>query len=207
MSKLKKSAESSSERNRAKMRTGKVQLGLAVVVILVVTALLIGYHIHKSNNSSLNVGLQVPAPSSSDTGQPASNPVASLTLNPAAASVTNGQSVTVKVWEDSMNDQANAVQANITYPADKFDFVSVNTSGSAFSVAAPSDGGSGVITIARGTIHPVNGKQLLASFTLKAKAGSGTANIEFAKGSAVMRSTDNKNTLKQTYGGTYTLTQ
>lgn len=135
-----------------------------------------------------------------------SQTVANLSIVPASAKISASSDETFQVWEDSLGDQVNAVQANLSYPADKFDFVNIDSSNSAFGVTAPSNGGNGTITIARGTVNPVVGKQLVASFTLKPTVSSGKASIDFTSGSAIERSTDNQNTLQQTYGGTYTLT-
>src|SRR5262249_37063114 len=113
----------------------------------------------------------------------------------------------LSIYEDSQNDPVNAVQANLTYMSNQFDFVKIDDSGSAFAIKAQNDGGNGKISIARGNIHPVTGKQLIAKVVLKSKVSSGSADINFTDGSGIVRSSDNKEILQDSTGGTYTLTQ
>jgi hypothetical protein len=109
----------------------------------------------------------------------------SLTLS-SASSVTKGSSLTFSLYETS-DVPVNGVKAVISYPADKFDFVSISNS-SAFSVAAVSSGGGGTVRIDRGALSPVSGKQLVATFRLKAKVDSGTGAVSVDGSSAVVSS-------------------
>src|SRR4051812_4883200 len=48
-----------------------------------------------------------------------------LTLSPSSASVAQGSTLSVQVWADSTSQPVNAVQANLTYPIDKLNFVNI----------------------------------------------------------------------------------
>ena len=132
---------------------------------------------------------------------------ANVYLTPASASVTNGNNITVNVYEDSGSDSVNAVQANLTYSTSQLSYVSYSNSGSPFTIEAQNPSGdTGSLDFARGTTTPVSGAQLVVSITFKAVASSGTAAVNFANGTAVVRSSDNgSETLNET-GGSYTLT-
>jgi hypothetical protein len=127
---------------------------------------------------------------------------AKLYIQPSNQQVVSGASTTFEVWVDTGNQPVNAVQANLTYPVDSFDFGSVDAKGSAFEIQASSTGGEGKVTIARGHVGDIKGKALVAKVVLKAKDTKGDAQIEFAAGSAVVRSTDHVDILKQKTGGT-----
>lgn len=109
---------------------------------------------------------------------------ASLSLSPASTSAIIGSSFNVGVYVNTGGNAVNAVQANLTYPANQLDYVSV-TSSAAFPVDAQSTGGGGTVSIARGAITPVNGSQLVATVRFKAKVSTGTAAINFASTSGV----------------------
>jgi hypothetical protein len=128
-----------------------------------------------------------------------------LYVSPASLKVSSGNTLAIEIWMDAKSQPVNAVQANLSYPADKFDFSSVDNSGSAFEVAAQSDGGNGSIKIARGHVGSLSGKQLVTRVNLVAKSGTGKGNatINFTSGSVIVRSTDNVNVLSGTTGGRY----
>ncbi len=117
-----------------------------------------------------------------------------LYLTPATASLAAGSSFTVAIRENSQNQYVNAVQANLTYPSDKFDYVSASGTGSGFEIAAETSGKNGVIKVSRGTTTPKKGDQLIATLTLKAKA-SGAATLAFTAGTALVSSVTNQNVL------------
>jgi len=127
-----------------------------------------------------------------------------LYLSPASKSVSQGATFNIQVRENSGSDGVNAVQANLTYPSDKMDFLSI-APGAAFEVQAENSGGGGNVRIARGTITPKTGDQLVATVSFKAKVSSGTGAISFAAGSEV----DSNGTTVQsggTSGATITFT-
>ena len=76
---------------------------------------------------------------------------ATLYLSPASGSVSKGSILTVSIRENSGNEPVNSVQANLSYPANLLDFVSINSS-SAWGVVAQNSGGSGSVQIARGAL-------------------------------------------------------
>ena len=131
----------------------------------------------------------------------------SLSLEPASQKVPVGTVLTLSVWVDSYDQPVNAVQANLSYPADKYDFVNIDASLSAFGIEAQASGGNGSVNIARGQVGSISGHQLLAKINLLAKDNNGSSSVSFSGGSAVVRSTDNVNILNQTKGGRYTLSR
>lgn len=138
---------------------------------------------------------------------PPSTGNAKLKIDPATATVAPGQNVTVSVMTDTGTDEVNAVQADFSYPADKLEFVSIDGAGSAFGTEAPSTGGTGKVSIARGTITPVSGSKLVAKVTFKALA-NGSAPLNFIAGTALLKASDNTDiigTLGNTSGSTITV--
>jgi len=129
---------------------------------------------------------------------------ATLYLSPASGSVSKGSILTVSIRENSGNEPVNSVQANLSYPANLLDFVSINSS-SAWGVVAQNSGGSGSVQIARGALPAVSGDQLVASVRFRAKTDSGTASINFASGSAVVSASSNKDVKSGERGGSYSL--
>ncbi|MDP2702661.1 MAG: cohesin domain-containing protein, partial [Candidatus Rokubacteria bacterium] len=129
---------------------------------------------------------------------------ATLYLSPASGSVSKGSILTISVRENSGNEPVNSVQANLSYPANLLDFVSISSS-SAWGVVAQNSGGGGSVQIARGALPAVSGDQLVASVRFKAKTDSGTASINFASGSAVVSANSNTDVKSGERGGNYTL--
>lgn len=130
----------------------------------------------------------------------------SLYLSPASSTVVSGGSFAVALRVNSGADAVNAVQTNLTYNSAKLDIVSIDYTGSAFSIQAQQTLAVGSIQLARGTTSPVTGDKLIAIVNFKAKAGAtGVANVQYAAGSEVISSTSNTNILTGTSGGTYTI--
>lgn len=129
----------------------------------------------------------------------AENP-ASLSAEPDNATVAQENIVNVSIYVDSGDEEVNAVQANIAYPTDKLSFVSIQTEDSAFSIEAENTNENGVIKLARGEIEPVTGKQLVAVVQLRADSSSGSADLTFAEGSAVISATTNEDLLSNSPG-------
>ncbi len=132
-------------------------------------------------------------------------------LNPASSTFGQLTSFSVQVRENSGATSVNAVQANLSYNASLVDFVSVDTTGTAFSVEAQSTGGAGVINLARGTCGgcaAVTGDQLIATINFKTKSTSGAAAVNFTTGTALVSSTTNQDILGglgNVGNGTYTV--
>jgi hypothetical protein len=133
----------------------------------------------------------------------------SIYLNPASQSYGINTTFVVDVRENSGTTPVNAVQANFTYNATLVDFVSIDATGSAFDIAAPSSGGNGSVSIARGkTTTSVTGDQLVAKVTFKTKAAGGSVAMAFTTGTALVSystNTDILGGLGNTGGGTYTI--
>jgi hypothetical protein len=129
---------------------------------------------------------------------------ATLYVTPASGSVINGNNLTFSIRVNTGGDTVNVVRAKLTYPADKFDFVSINTSGSAFDIQAANTGGGGNINIERAAAPGKSGDLLIASITLRAKVSSGSGTVSFASDSAVVRESDSVNIVGPMNGGTYT---
>ena len=129
---------------------------------------------------SLLLGAVIAFPLLSSTA-PVFAATANLYLSPASGSVSKGSILTVNIRENSGGEPVNSVQANLTYPANLLDFVSISSS-SAWGVVAQSSGGGGSVQIARGALPAVSGDQLVASVRFKAKTDTGTASITFAGG-------------------------
>ncbi len=146
------------------------------------------------------------APSGGGSGGGGRKAKITLSLSPSSQKVSASGDFTVGVWVNSYSDQINAVQANLTYDATKFDFVSIDGTNSAFELAAQGSGGNGTVYIARAHAGALIGSQLVANVVLKPKVTSGRTTISFASGSAVASYTDHLNILQQTLGGRYSFT-
>lgn len=129
----------------------------------------------------------------------------SLSFSPANQSVKTGETLTLAIWEDSGDVEINAVQAKISYPTDKFEFVGISTTNSAFEVEAQSSDTDGEIVIARGHVGKLTGRQLVVTIELKAKEIAGAANISFAEGTHLLNATDNQDVLSSKQTGVYTV--
>lgn len=132
-----------------------------------------------------------------------------LYLTPVDGSVQINTNVAVQVRIDSGTDTVNAVQANLSYDPAKFQFVSIDGAGSALPLEASTQTSSGSVMMARATSGggvPPSGDFLFATVTFKALVGTGTASIDIAAGSHVVRSTDSQDLLTASGGATYTLT-
>lgn len=131
--------------------------------------------------------------------------VASMSAAPGSGTYNPGNTITVSVYVNSGGQSVNAVQADFTYTASRLEYQSINTAGSAFDVAAPSSGGSGSVSIARGSVSGVSGGSLLvAQVSFKVLSNAGTASISFSSSSEVYN-TSNSDILGSKSGATYTV--
>ena len=96
----------------------------------------------------------------------------------------------------------NAVQAELSYPATDLEFAGIDTAGTAFSFEAPSSGGGGHVTIARGTTTPVVGDNLVANVTFRVLKPAGRISMALTPSSIVADATTNQNILTSTAGST-----
>jgi hypothetical protein len=116
-----------------------------------------------------------------------------LYFSPTGTHLSTGQTLTVQIRENSGTSTVNAVQANFSYPANQLKFNGIDAGSSAFSIAAPSTGNSGKVSIARGSTTAISGDQLIATVSFTVLSGNGTASLAFTTGSALVTSTDHKN--------------
>jgi uncharacterized protein (DUF58 family) len=137
---------------------------------------------------------------------PKNQPAVTLSLSPSTQRMQVGDSMTLSVRLNTNGQEVNAVQADFTYPSDKFEFVSTDSVGSVFSIEAQSTGGSGVVNIARGSTTPVNGSDLFVTNLNFRAIGSGRKiQIRFTDTSAVLRAADSFNILQKKLNGSYTV--
>jgi len=133
---------------------------------------------------------------------------ASLYVDPISRTVNNGESFPVAVWVNTGGETVNAVQANLSYPADQLEVTGLDYTGTSFPAQAESTFGGGSIRMGRGVAPAspptwVTGANLIGTITFKAKVGSGTANVSFAAGSKVMKHPDFTDVLGTTTPGNY----
>jgi len=128
----------------------------------------------------------------------------SFYLSPASKTVPQNATFSVAVRVSS-TDPINSVSAYLSYPADKLDFVSISTSGSAFDMQVENVGGGGQVKISRGLVGVVTGDKLIATVNFRAKLSSGSAPITFAAGTAASNANGDL-VVSATSGGTYTFT-
>lgn len=132
-------------------------------------------------------------------------------VTPSGQTYAPNTTFTVQIREDSGTTGVNAVQANLSYPTNLLDFVSIDTSNGAFTTVAESTGGSGQIRIGAAlapNTSPLTGDRLIATLTFKTKTVSGNASLSFTNGTTLASAATNTNllqSLSNTGGGTYTV--
>jgi hypothetical protein len=130
----------------------------------------------------------------------------SLSFSPASGTFSAGSTMKVNVYANTGGENVNAVQANVAYPTDKLQFLSVSTRGSALTIFAEKYAAGGVVRLAGGTPSPgFSGNKLVASISFKVLQDTGTAALSFTGESAILRDSDNSNTLSGKGTGSYTL--
>lgn len=129
-----------------------------------------------------------------------------LSVSPTSQRTAVGQTLKLAVVVDSGDIAVNTVEAILTYPANTFDFVGIDGTGSAFPLAVQTTGGSGTIKITRAvTGDGVTGTQHVAYVSLRATAKDRAALVKFSDLSAVVDSQTVTNVLTKTVSGTYTI--
>lgn len=126
-----------------------------------------------------------------------------LYLDSESQQVEQQTEVDVEVRMNTAEQPVNAVQANLSYPADKLELLNVDTSESALDVEAEETIEEGSIRIARGSVDPVTGDLLIANLTFSVMMSSTSdsatsATIAFTDGSVLMNSEDNTDILNAT---------
>jgi hypothetical protein len=199
MSETHKAEKSEKQTHKLHKKNNKLPL-----VVLLVLLLLAGLVVLLQSNSNSN---EPKSPTTGNTSYSNATGSAKLYLKPSSQNVNAGSTVTLEVWVDTGGTGVNAVQANLTYPTDKFDFGGINGKGSAFEVQALSTGGNGKINIARGHVGEIKGVNLVARVNLIAKTNKGDADISFVSGSAVVRTSDHTDILKDKTGAAFKVTR
>jgi chitodextrinase len=133
-------------------------------------------------------------------------PAPTIYLTPSTKTLAVNTTFSVQVRENSGPAAVNAVEADFSYPANLLDFVSIDTTGTAFTTIAPSSGGAGQVKIAQGEIGSVSGDQLVATVTFKTKTTGGTAAMAFTSGTELVDANSNADilgSLSATGGASY----
>jgi hypothetical protein len=128
-----------------------------------------------------------------------------LSLSPQSGIATVGKILTVEIWVDSSDTPLNAVQINLSYPADKLQYVSIDGAGSAFEIPAGASGGDGRVTISRGHMGSVTKRQLVAKVNFKPLTAVGSAKVDFVNGTSAISATTNSSVLGQTISAGFEL--
>jgi hypothetical protein len=126
-----------------------------------------------------------------------------LYVSPASGAQTVGGTFEVQVRVNSGTDEINAVEADINY-SNNLEFVSVDGNGSDFAVDAQKSGGSGKVTIVRGTTTPVSGDKLLAKVTFKVLS-AGTGSVDVQDSSVALSQASNTDVLSAREDGSFSL--
>jgi hypothetical protein len=132
---------------------------------------------------------------------------AQLYLSSADSTLAVGQHLTVWLHANSGSVPVGAVQADLSYPADKLKFERVEDSGSAYPVKAEESGSDGRIHIARGTGSPITGDHMVATIVFTVQTAGTDATLSFLPSSVLVRSDNDTNIITATAGGTYHLSQ
>jgi len=128
---------------------------------------------------------------------------ATLSLAPASGTVAEGRNISVSIYV-STDEPINAAAVNLSYPDNMLSFVEI-TNSPAFGIVASSSGGGGTVSIDRGALPAVSGRQLLATVTFKAKDTPGKAVIGFTGENNVVSAHTSKSILSSTSGATYNI--
>jgi hypothetical protein len=139
-------------------------------------------------------------------GKPNQTAAVTLTLAPSSQRLQVGSEIGLAVKLNTNGQAVNSVQADLSYPTDKLEFVRIDTLNSAFGVSAPSSGGSGAVSIVRASTTPINsGDVLVATVYFKPKASGRKVAVRFADSSVVLRTPDSVNILQRKIDGSYTI--
>lgn len=133
-----------------------------------------------------------------------------LSLTPATGTYGIGQTFTVNVTLNTNGEAINAVEADLTFAADKLEVTKMDyTTGGFLTLVLDHsyDNATGHIRLAAGVFSPgfAGAAGHVATVTFHTKA-AGTANVTFDATSAVLRNSDNFNVLTGTQPGQFTIT-
>lgn len=127
-------------------------------------------------------------------------------LSPSSTKIGVGETTGVQVRLNTNKEVVNAVSAYVSYPSDKLEVAYVSYSGSAFAIAAENTFGGGLVKISRGNVSGVLGDLRVATIGFRAKT-TGSANIGFTSGSAIVRESDSTNILNGSSGSILNVTK
>jgi hypothetical protein len=137
---------------------------------------------------------------------PRSQPAVTLYVTPQSQQLRVNEMLTATVRLNTNGQSVIATQANLSYPSDKLEFVSIDGAGGAFEIQAENTGGGGSIHMARGSFNPINSPDaLIGKVTFKAIRTGRHINVNFSSESIVARADDGVNILAKTTGGQYTV--
>jgi hypothetical protein len=129
---------------------------------------------------------------------------ASLTLSPTTKTVRVGQTIDITIKVDSRTTPINAVQANLSFPGNKFACSGITVNDPSWPVTAEKTCSDGLVKIAVGSFTPRTGSVVVATVKLKATA-TGQAAVTFADGTDVIDSVNNKSVLTSAGRAVYTI--
>ncbi len=129
----------------------------------------------------------------------------SMYINPASSSVGLGSTVTINIRLNSNTEAVNAVQADLNYDSTKLQFLSIDSTTSAFDLSGTGTGSNGHVVIARAKSGTsLTGDQLVANVSFKL-IDTGNSPISFASSSRVVRTSDTVNILTVTTPATFVI--
>lgn len=134
---------------------------------------------------------------------------ANFSISPTSGTYTVGSTFDVSVLVDTKGQEINAVQVNLSFPADKLQLVSPSTGSSIISIYTTPpkyDNSTGRIEIIGGIPNGINVPSgLVTKLTFRVK-GIGTASLRFNGESQVLLNDGRgTNVLDDTFGATYKL--
>lgn len=136
-----------------------------------------------------------------------------LYFSPASSSVVQNQQFSVTVRVNTNGQTVNAVQSDISYPADQLEFISTSNpcvdppfGVTAENLPAPGSPTPGSIKIACGSFAGATGDHPIATLTFRAIANTGTAIVSFANTSQALLKSDNSNQLGSTVSASILMT-
>jgi len=139
---------------------------------------------------------------------PATSPTvgeAEMYITPAAQQLKAQSQLVATIWANSYSKPVNAVQAVVTYPADKLRYVESDASSSQFTIQVAADSTPGKLVLSRSSAQPLTGNQLVAGVVFEPISSAGSADVRVDSSSQLMGSDDNQNILGRLSGGNYML--
>lgn len=137
---------------------------------------------------------------------PKVQPAVTLSLSPSSQRVLIGEALSLAVKVDTNGQNVNAVEAAVSYPTDKLEYVSADGSGSAFSIEASTTASAGIISVTRANITPVSSSNAqVATINFRALASGRKVSVKLNATSKVLSSDSNTNILQKLVNGQYTI--